>query len=288
VPLDPDYPRERLAFMLENSQCPVLLTHGVTAEGLAGDGYGRVLLDTADCTIDSESNADPADSTDPENPAYIIFTSGSTGTPKGIVIPHRAVNHLVASADYVELRSSNRVAHASNVSFDATTFEVWGALLSGAQLIGLPFDVILSPRDFAEEIRRQQIDTLFLTTALFNQMAYELPEAFAPLEHLLFGGESADPSAVRQVLEKGRPRRLVNVYGPTESTTFASGNWCGKSRAAQPRYPSGGPSPTRDSTFSTDTCSPCRSALRANSTSEAMASHAAILITRADRRAVRP
>jgi amino acid adenylation domain-containing protein len=222
VPLDPDYPRERLAFMIENSQCPVLLTHGVTAEGLAGDGYGRVLLDTADCTIDSESNADPANSTDPENPAYIIFTSGSTGTPKGIVIPHRAVNHLVASTDYVKLRSSNRVAHASNVSFDATTFEVWGALLSGAQLIGLPFDVILSPRDFAEEIRRQQIDTLFLTTALFNQMAYELPEAFAPLEHLLFGGESADPSAVRQVLEQGRPHRLVHVYGPTESTTFAS------------------------------------------------------------------
>ncbi len=222
VALDPDYPRERLAFMLENSQCPVLLTHSVTAEALAGDGYGRVLLDTADSTIDSESNADPADSTDPENPAYIIFTSGSTGTPKGIVISHRAVNHLVASADYVKLRPSNRVAHASNVSFDATTFEVWGALLSGAQLIGLPFDVILSPRDFAEEIRRQQIDTLFLTTALFNQMAYELPEAFAPLEHLLFGGEEADPSAVAQVLEKGRPCRLLNVYGPTECTTFTS------------------------------------------------------------------
>src|SRR5689334_13892974 len=222
VALDPDYPRERLAFMLENSQCPVLLTHSVTAEALAGDGYGRVLLDTADSTIDSESNADPADSTDPENPAYIIFTSGSTGTPKGIVISHRAVNHLVASADYVKLRPSNRVAHASNVSFDATTFEVWGALLSGAQLIGLPFDVILSPRDFAEEIRRHQIDTLFLTTALFNQMAYELPAAFAPLEHLLFGGEEADPSAVAQVLEKGRPCRLLNVYGPTECTTFTS------------------------------------------------------------------
>jgi acyl-coenzyme A synthetase/AMP-(fatty) acid ligase/acyl carrier protein len=102
------------------------------------------------------------------------------------------------------------------------TFEVWGALLSGAQLVGLPLDVILSPRDFAEEIRRQRIDTLFLTTALFNQIAGELPEAFAPLEHLLFGGETADPSAVRQVLEKGRPRRLVHVYGPTECTTFSS------------------------------------------------------------------
>ena len=219
VPLDPDYPRERLAFMLETSQCPVLVAHGVGAEGLAGDGL--VLVDTADNTLDSESDEDPADGTDPENPAYVIFTSGSTGTPKGIVIPHRAVIHLVAG-DYVKLGPSNCVGQASNASFDAMTFEVWSALLSGAQLVGLPTDVILSPRDFAAEIRRHRIDTLFLTTALFNQIARELPEAFARLEHLLFGGESADSAAVRQVLEKGRPRRLVHVYGPTETTTFAT------------------------------------------------------------------
>ena len=222
VPLDPDYPRERLAFILENSQCPVLVAHGVTAEGLAGDGSGRFLVDTADSSIDSESDADPADNTDPENAAYIIFTSGSTGTPKGIVIPHRAVNHLVVGADYVKLQPSNRVAHASNASFDATTFEVWGALLSGAQLVVLPRDIILSPQDFAQEIRRQGIDTLFLTAALFNQIARELPDAFAPLEHLLVGGEAADPAAVRQVLDEGGPRRLLNVYGPTETTTFAT------------------------------------------------------------------
>ena len=221
VPLDPDYPRERLTFMLEAARCPVLLTNGVTADDLTAGGHGRVFLDTADPGIDLESDADPANFTDPENPAYIIFTSGSTGTPKGIIIPHRAVNRLV-SADYIELGASNRVAQASNASFDAATFEVWGALLSGAQLVGLPLDVLLSARDFGEELRRRRIDTLFLTTALFNQIVRELPEAFAPLEHLLFGGEAADASAVRQVLEQGRPRRLLHVYGPTESTTFSS------------------------------------------------------------------
>jgi amino acid adenylation domain-containing protein len=222
MPLDPDYPRERLVFMLDASRCPVLVTHGVTAEDFADEKRGRVVLDISDPTIDSESDADPANSTDPENPAYVIFTSGSTGTPKGAVITHRAVNRLVVGANYIELGPSNCLAQASNASFDALTFEVWGALLSGAQLAGLPLDVIVSPPDFAEEICRQRIDTLFLTTALFNQIARELPEAFAPLEHLLFGGEAADPSAVRQVLEKGRPRRLLHVYGPTESTTFAS------------------------------------------------------------------
>ncbi len=221
VPLDPDYPRERLAFMLDASHCPVLVTHGVTADDLVDNEHGPVLVDTAELAIVSESDADPPVGTDPENPAYVIFTSGSTGTPKGIVIPHRAVNHLI-SAGYVELNSSNCVAQASNASFDAATFEVWGALLNGAQLVGMPLDVILSPCDFADEIRRQRVDTLFLTTALFNQIACELPEAFAPLEHLLFGGEAADPSAVRQVLENGPPRRLLHVYGPTESTTFAA------------------------------------------------------------------
>src|SRR6185503_12176107 len=112
VPLDPDYPRERLAFMLEASRCPVLVTNGVTAEGLPVDGHRRILLDIADPTIDFESDSDPASDTDPKNAAYIIFTSGSTGTPKGIVIPHHAVNRLV-SADYVELGPSDCVAQAS-------------------------------------------------------------------------------------------------------------------------------------------------------------------------------
>ena len=222
VPLDPDYPRERLVFMLETSRCPVLLTDGVMVDGLAGNAQHRLLVNTVDRTIDFESDADPVVSIDPDSPAYVIFTSGSTGTPKGIVIPHRAVTHLVVDTNYVELGPSNCVAQVSNASFDATTFEVWGALLNGAQLVVLPLDVILSPRDFAQAIRRWRIDTLFLTTALFNQIARELPEAFAPIENLLFGGESADPSTVKQVLDQGGPRRLVHVYGPTECTTFAS------------------------------------------------------------------
>jgi amino acid adenylation domain-containing protein len=219
VPLDPEHPRERLAFMLDTAQCPVLVIDGVTATEFS---HGRVLIDTVDPTIEFESDADPANNTDPQTAAYVIFTSGSTGTPKGIIISHRAINHLVAGLDFIALGPSNCVAQASNTSFDATTFEVWCALLSGAQIVGLPLEVILSSSDFAEEIRRQRIDTIFLTAALFNQIARELPEAFAPLNHLLFGGDTADPSAVRLVLEKGRPRHLLNAYGPTECTTFAS------------------------------------------------------------------
>jgi thioesterase domain-containing protein len=132
------------------------------------------------------------------------------------------VNRLVSNTNYIDIKPSDKVAQASNSSFDAATFELWGALLHGAQLVGIPQDVVLSPQAFATQLRTQQISVLFLTTALFNQLAQAVPEAFAPVRHVLFGGEAADPKWVKEVVQHGRPERLLHVYGPTESTTFTS------------------------------------------------------------------
>lgn len=153
--------------------------------------------------------------------AYVIYTSGSTGVPKGVVVPHRAITRLVVNTDYVEFAPSDVVALASNVCFDAVTFELWGALLNGARLIVTTSEVLLSPRALAEHIEQHGITTLFLTTSLFNQMAMAEPAIFLPLKTLVFGGEEADATCVRRVLESGAPGRLVNGYGPTETTTFA-------------------------------------------------------------------
>jgi amino acid adenylation domain-containing protein len=155
-------------------------------------------------------------------PAYVLFTSGSTGTPKGVVVPHRAVARLAMDTDYVRLGPDDVVAHASTTSFDATTFEVWGALLSGSRLVVLPRDVVLDPHRLPEELRRRRVSTLFLTTRLFDSVVRARPDAFATLRTLLFGGEMVDPSTVRTVLESGPPARLLHVYGPTETTTFAA------------------------------------------------------------------
>jgi amino acid adenylation domain-containing protein len=222
VPLDPAYPPNRLALMIADSRITVLLTqehllgrlpeHGVTTLCLDGDWPG----------IAEASSANLHAAVTPDHLAYVIYTSGSTGQPKGAAIPHRGVVRLVVDTDYVDLGPSDRIAQASNASFDAATFEIWGALLNGGTIVGFSKDVALSAVEFATALRDRGITTLFLTTALFNQMAREAPWGFGNLRTMLFGGEAVDPACVREVLEKGRPGRLLHVYGPTENTTYSS------------------------------------------------------------------
>ncbi len=151
-----------------------------------------------------------------------MHTSGSTGQPKGIGVPHRAIVRLVLNTDYVQLTPDDRVAQISNPSFDAATFEIWGALLNGGRLVLLHQDVVLSPVEFGTEVRQRGITAMFLTTALFNLLAGVDPSVFETVHHLLFGGEVPDPSRVRQVVTQGAHQRLLHVYGPTEVTTFAT------------------------------------------------------------------
>ncbi|AVH66607.1 non-ribosomal peptide synthetase [Nostoc sp. 'Peltigera membranacea cyanobiont' N6] len=221
VPLDPTYPKERLSFMLSDSQVQVVLTQEKFVEGLTASGAKLVCLDSEWELINCQSQENLTSNATAENLAYVIYTSGSTGTPKGVAVPHRAVNRLVCNTNYVKFVPSNRVAQASNTSFDAATFEIWGSLLHGARLVIIPQDVVLSPQNFAAYICEQGISVLFLTTALFNQLASFVPQAFKNLQHLLFGGEAVDPKSVKMVLRNGAPQRLLHVYGPTESTTFA-------------------------------------------------------------------
>src|SRR5205807_9713566 len=128
----------------------------------------------------------------PEQLAYVMYTSGSTGRPKGVAVPHRAVNRLVLNTNYIQLGKNDRIAMVSNVSFDAATFEIWGALLNGGRLVVIPSDVILSPLDFARELKARKISAMFLTAALFNQIASEARDAFEDLKTLIVGGEALD------------------------------------------------------------------------------------------------
>ena len=219
LPLDPEDPPARLASMLEDARAPVLVTKG---KEVSAPAVRVVRLDEDEATIASADDANPAGLVTSENLAYVIYTSGSTGQPKGVMVPHRAITRLVVNTDYVRLDPTDVVAQAASPAFDATTFEVWGALLNGARLVFLPRDVVLSPRTLGSELERHGITTLFLTTALFHLLARQEPTAFRGLGHVLFGGEAADPRAVAAVLEHGPPRRLLHVYGPTEATTFAT------------------------------------------------------------------
>ena len=203
VPLDPSYPEARRRQMIEQSGARFVARESDAGVELVSTGrVDAVALDG--------------------DPAYVMFTSGSTGRPKGTVVPQRAVARLVCNTDYVTLGPGDVIAHVSNTSFDAATFEIWGALLNGATLRILDAATVLAPAAFAQALSRHDVTTVFVTTALFNVVASHEPAAFASVRDVLFGGERCNVDAVGAVLSKGPPQRLVHVYGPTESTTFAS------------------------------------------------------------------
>jgi amino acid adenylation domain-containing protein len=222
VPLDPDLPRERLAFMLEDTAAKMVITQQGLLACLPETASPLLCLDRDWPQISSHSPSNPAPNTTSQHLAYVMYTSGSTGKPKGVAVPHLAISRLLINTNYVHLDSTDVVAQASNVSFDAAVFEIWGVLLHGARFSIITKDVVLSPRDFAAQIKQQGITTMFLTTALFNHLACDVPGAFHNLRQLLFGGEAVQPKWVKEVLRSGPPQRLLHMYGPTETATFAS------------------------------------------------------------------
>ena len=233
LPLDPSYPSERLSFMLEDAQVSVLLTQEKLVERLPDaipspqlDGAIQnpkvVCLDNDWEAIAQESEENLSSGVTSDRLAYVIYTSGSTGKPKGVTVPHKAVNRLVCNTNYIEFAPTDKVAQVSNISFDAATFEIWGTLLHGAQLVGISREVTLSPHDLALQLRQEGISVLFLTTALFQQVARLVPQAFDSLRYLIFGGEVVDPRWVQKILKKRSQEQLLHVYGPTEGTTFSS------------------------------------------------------------------
>ncbi|MBV9926801.1 MAG: amino acid adenylation domain-containing protein [Acidobacteria bacterium] len=238
LPLDLAYPRERLRFMIEDAGAKVLLTERRLRQDLPSCDLPVACVDDAEAdmpAVNLDGGATPL------NLAYVIYTSGSTGRPKGVGITHRSVQRFVVNTNFVEVLPADTVAQVSNFSFDAAALEIWGALLNGARLVFISKDLVLSPQDFADELASQRVTTLFTTTALLNHVAGETPGAFAALDNLLFGGEAADPRSVRRVLEAGPPRRLVNLYGPTESTTACSWHLVASVEDDAPSVPIGRP-----------------------------------------------
>ena len=138
------------------------------------------------------------------------------------MVHHPAIARLVLGTNYVQLQATDRVAQLANCSFDAATFEIWGTLLNGACLVFVDRSTALSPIDLRRKVKSEAITVMFLTTALFNQIAREAESAFYGLRYVLFGGEAVDPQWPRTVLKNGSPLFLLHVYGPTEATTFST------------------------------------------------------------------
>ena len=243
LPLDVAFPPERLAAMRRDAGARAVLVqqqHRALISGDVPELPCLVLEDDALYADASPAAAQPAAGGD--TPAYVVFTSGSTGRPKGVAVPHRAVNRLVLHTNYVQLGPTDVVAQMSSCTFDAATFEVWGALLNGARLAFIEPDLVLSPTQLGAELRRRGVTTLFVSTALFHTLVRHEPTVFAGVRQVLFGGEECDPRTVQSVLAGGgAPERLLHVYGPTETTTFATWHPVAPDPDAQRRVPIGRP-----------------------------------------------
>jgi amino acid adenylation domain-containing protein/non-ribosomal peptide synthase protein (TIGR01720 family) len=222
VPLDPEYPPERLRFVIKDAGLSLILTDSRWDDDPAFTGIRTLKLSDPDAVSEDPPDRPQAASITPEQVAYITYTSGSTGEPKGVETPHSGVVRLVKHTDYLQLGPGDRVAQASTPMFDAFTFEIWGPLLNGGVVVGIPREDLLSPDALMERLQRDRIEVGFFTTDLFNQIVAARPDAFAGMNTVLFGGTAADVRRVRSLLAARRPRRLLNVYGPTECTTFAT------------------------------------------------------------------
>jgi amino acid adenylation domain-containing protein len=220
VPLDMSYPLERLAFMMEDAQIPVLLTSDHLSDALPAHWGEVVCIDTDREVVAEESEENPASSTNADNLAYIMYTSGSTGTPKGVSVTHRNVVRLVKESDYVEFGPDEVFLQLAPVSFDASTFEIWGSLLNGSRLVVMPPHTP-SLEELGATLRRCEVTTLWLTAGLFNLMVGERLHELKEVRQLLAGGDVLSVPRVQAVLQNLHGGKLVNGYGPTESTTFA-------------------------------------------------------------------
>ncbi|MCP5106470.1 MAG: amino acid adenylation domain-containing protein, partial [bacterium] len=206
LPIDPDYPQDRIDFMLKDSNARLLLTNESD------------IFRPGSCTLHPATrNPQPATSL-----AYIIYTSGSTGRPKGVMVEHRNVVRLVKNTDYLDFEESLRILQTGALEFDASTFEIWGALLNGGRLYLVEKDKILVPEALKAVVRCYNITTMWLTAPLFNQLLDADVGIFHGLRHLLVGGDVLSVPHINRVRKAYPQLKVINGYGPTENTTFST------------------------------------------------------------------
>lgn len=221
VPLDPALPLKRAAFLLEDAAPSVVLTREALADALPATWASVVSLDADSARIAGKPEDDPSASASATALAHILYTSGSTGEPKGVAVIQRAVVRLVRGTGYAHFGAEEVFLQAAPTSFDASTFEIWGALLNGGRLVVLSAETP-GLDDLAGAIRRHGVTTLWLTAGLFHLAVDERLEDLAPLRQLLAGGDVLSPSHVRRVLRELPGCSVINGYGPTEGTTFSA------------------------------------------------------------------
>ncbi|KAA6443594.1 non-ribosomal peptide synthetase, partial [Bacillus swezeyi] len=219
LPIDPETPKDRISYMLKDTEAGVLLTQGEAADGI--DCEAEVIhMDKTAFDRFSEERLNALN--DSDDAAYIIYTSGSTGMPKGVVTPHYSAVRVVRNTNYIDIRTDDVILQLSNYSFDGSIFDIFGALLNGASLVMIEKETVLNINELADVIEKEKVSVMFMTTALFNTLADINIDSLANLRKILFGGERISIPHAKKVLGRIGQDKLIHVYGPTESTVYAT------------------------------------------------------------------
>ena len=227
VPLDPGYPRERLQFVLEDSQAQVVLKAG--ARRMFSDGSKVPVLDLGtDETAwagEAESNLKREETgANPESMAYVIYTSGSTGQPKGVMVEqHSICNRIRVLQSDCGFKAEDRILQFTSITFDVSLEEIFGALLCGAALVLREDSWLRSPEDFLERCRNSKASVLDIPTRFWQSLAESTARIPECARLIIIGGDALEQSglAAWQKREGYRPK-LINCYGPTETTISAT------------------------------------------------------------------
>lgn len=224
MPMDPSHPASRLRYMLEDAQPKIIITQQRHLAMLDSTRPHLLMDDDSALADQPETNPDAAAlNLTPRHLAYVIYTSGSTGRPKGVMIEHRSVQCLIMNRRHIDAVPSDVVAHCANTAFDAASWEIWSALLKGAQLHIVSPEVLFDPQRFIAALTHHQVTALCLTTGLFHEYLDILTPVLGQLRYLSFGGDAVSPRKIMQLqAEPAQPEHVVNLYGPSEMTAIAT------------------------------------------------------------------
>lgn len=219
LPIDVKYPIDRVKYMLKDSNTNILLVQSDLRDDLDGICENVLLLE--DKTIYSNDNSSIGNINNSSNMAYVIYTSGSTGKPKGVIVEHKSIVRLVKNNEFITLVPDDKILQTGAVVFDASTFEIWGALLNGLTLYLVSDEVILDADKLEHTINENGITTIWLTSPLFNQLSEQNENLFLNIRNLIVGGDALSPKHINKVRKNSPKTKIINGYGPTENTTFS-------------------------------------------------------------------